>query len=215
MSVRRSVLVTTLVISACGGEPQMSALEVSMSVPLTSDLACTGNDTSPIVAAELFVSGDLPSCPLTVKDAVVSGSCNDIPTGIDRFLVIRYSGAGDAPIRYAVTVAELTPDALEGNDGKVTITFVDDDTTGFFIDSDADVAQLRDLLYDASTALQGAQCFARSVIAADADNDEVAADCLTQVDLEPVLDLDEDGCTNLRELCDGTSPTDASSRSCN
>jgi hypothetical protein len=209
------IAVTIAIVVACGSDPEGATLVTSLELPVTTSLDCA-NGSSPVTTAKLFISGGLSACDLTVSAGKVSGSCPDIPTGIDRYLVLRYGGAGGAPIRYAVTVVKLKADELKGNTGKVTVTFVSDGTTGFYVDTDADVAQLAASLYGSSkTALTGAQCFARSVIAADAKNNEVQADCLTHEDLAPVLDIDDDGCSNQRETCDGTSPSDANSRSCN
>jgi hypothetical protein len=210
-----SMLCVLALCYGCGTNDAPTTVTTNLELPLASSFACA-NGTSPVRGATLFVSGDLPTCDLTVTAGAVSGTCPNIPTGIDRYLVLRYSGAAGYPIRYAVAIAKLSASELKGNNNRVTVAFTNDGQTGFFVDTDADVAQLATSLYGSTTtALTGAQCFARSVIAADANNQEVAADCFTHEDLAPVLDFDNDGCTNQRETCDGTSPADASSHACN
>ncbi len=214
MKARALIVSAIAVTCACGGDEDVA---VELMLPQVSDLSCANSAPSGL-SATLFISGNLAPCNLTVDSAGrASGTCSGIPTGITRFLVLRFAvtGSGRAlPLRYAITQADLTPQRLKDNDGKVAIAFTDDDTTGMYVDTDDDIAQLRDLLNGPKVPLSGALCFARSLIAADAGTTAVATDCRDQTAIAEILDLDADSCTNLRELCDGTSPEDDSSASC-
>ncbi|HSI04169.1 MAG: hypothetical protein ACAI38_10535 [Myxococcota bacterium] len=212
--IRRAFLLSAIAATcACGGDD----VEVQLVMPQASDLTC-GSTVPAGLAATLFISGNLAPCNLTVDSAGrASGTCGDIPTGITRFLVLRFAVPGDGralPVRYAITQADLTPQRLRDSEGTVSVTFSDDDITGMYVDTDDDVADLRDLLNGPKGPLASALCFARSLIATDAGTTEVAADCRDQTTIAEILDLDADSCTNLRELCDGTSPEDDGSASC-
>jgi hypothetical protein len=214
MIERALVLSAIASACACGGEDDV---QVQIVLPEVSDLAC-GAGVPAGLAATLFISGNLAPCALAVDGAGrASGTCSGIPTGIIRFLVLRFAVPGNdrtVPLRYAITQADLTPQQLKDNEGTVAISFTDDETTGMYVDTDADVAGLHDMLTGPKVPLTSAACFARSLIASDAGSPAVAADCRDQTAVAEILDLDADSCTNLRELCDGTSPEDDSSASC-
>lgn len=199
--------------SACGDADEVG---ITLTLPDVAALGCGSRPPSGL-SATLFISGNLAPCTLVVDAAGnASGSCGNVPTGITRYLTLRYAVQVEgrlAPLRYAMATADLTPTRLKGESATVPVSFVDDGANGMYVDDDADVARLLDLLYGPKTELTGAICFTRSVIGSDAGHDDVASDCRSRAALDHVLDLDSDACTNLRELCDGTSPLDASSAS--
>lgn len=208
--------VFAIAVSGCGGGEDV---EVQVVLPDIAELRCpTVVPTN--LNATLFISGNIDPCTLRVDtNGVATGTCPNVPTGIVRYLVLRYAVPGPPngtlPLRYAITQADLTPEQLRNNNGTVSIVFNDDRVRGMYVESDADVAELATLLYGPPIGLSGAICFARSLIALDAGTSEVAADCRAQTNIAEILDLDGDSCTNLDELCDGTSPTDSGSASCN
>ncbi len=214
--MRRLVLMFAIAVIGCGdGED----VDVRVLLPDIAELRCsTAVPTN--LGATLFISGNIEPCKLTIDgNGAATGTCSGIPTGIVRYLVLRYDVPGPPngalPLRYAITQADLTPQTLRHSRGTVPIVFNDDGVHGMYVESDADIAELATLLYGPPIGLSGAICFARSLIAADAGTNEVATDCRAETNIAEILDLDGDSCTNLVELCDGTSPTDGGSASCN
>ncbi len=199
---------------ACGSDD----IDVNLVVPPeASELRCGSNRVAGL-AATLFISGNLPPCDLSVDDAGrASGTCRGIPTGITRFLVLRLGvprNGRAVPLRYAITEADLTPQRLMDSAGAVSVVFSDDGSRGLYVDTDDEVATLREVLAGPKRPLSGAICFARSLIASEAGTAAVESDCRDPTEIAEILDLDADSCTNLRELCDGTSPEDDRSASC-
>ena len=194
------IALLTVMLSGCAAEQEVSS--VSFEFPFHEAITSCNWPNLEGLKATLFVSGHLDKpCELVVGSTYTAeGICSGIAKGSERYLLLAYhmpanstTNAPAADIGYMVSYVDLSSGAVAPGATNVEHQLVDNGVTAELINTTDGVMELplEGVNVVGDDPLERAKAWSKSLI-------------LERQNSSTPLDIDNDDCPNLHEVCLGT-----------
>jgi hypothetical protein len=194
------IALLTVMLSGCAAEQEVSS--VSFEFPFHEAITSCNWPNLEGLKATLFVSGHLDKpCELVVGSTYTAeGICSGIAKGSERYLLLAYhmpanstTNAPAADIGYMVSYVDLSSGAVAPGATNVEHQLIDNGVTAELINTTDGVTELplEGVNVVGDDPLERAKAWSKSLI-------------LERQNSSTPLDIDNDDCPNLHEVCLGT-----------